>query len=145
MHVAVATGNTDAVELLRRHGALLDVVAAWDLGWRDAAAKTLRERPEQVNRRHGSWATTPLHTAVQRGDIDLARLVLSAHPDLTLTDSAFGSTPLGWAKHLGHDDIASLIEGASLIEEAGLIEEAALTDQAALTDEAGPETTTDPT
>ena len=112
MHVAVATKNTEAVELLRRHGAILDVIAAWDLGWRDAAAATLREMPDQVNRRHGSWATTPLHTAVERGDIDLARLVLAARPDLTITDSAFGSTPLGWARHLGRDEIATLIEAA---------------------------------
>jgi ankyrin repeat protein len=112
MHLAVSTGNTEAVHFLRDHGAILDVVAAWDLGWRDAAAATLRELPEQVNRRHGSWATTPLHTAVQRGDIDLARLVLAAHPDLTVTDSAFGSTPLGWARHMGQDEIATLIEAA---------------------------------
>ena len=112
MHVAVATGNTAAVELLREHGAILDVVAAWDLGWRDAAAETLRATPDQVNRQHGSWAMTPLHTAAQRGDIDLARLVLSARPDLTLTDSAFGGTSLGWARHMGHDDIAALIEAA---------------------------------
>ena len=110
--LAVATGNTDAVQLLREHGALLDVVAAWDLGWRDAAAETLRAVPEQVNQRHGSWATTPLHTAVQRGDVDLARLVLSARPDLTITDAEFGSTPLGWARHLGQDGIAGLIEAA---------------------------------
>jgi GNAT superfamily N-acetyltransferase len=112
IHVAVATGNTAAVELLREQGAILDVVAAWDLGWRDAAAATLREMPDQVNRRHGSWATTPLHTAVERGDIDLARLVLSARPDLTLTDSMFGGTPLGWARHEGQDEIAALIEAA---------------------------------
>ena len=112
MHMAVATGNTEAVELLRRHGAILDVVSAWDLGWRDAAAETLRAMPEQANRRRGSWATTPLHTAVERGDIDLVRLVLSARPDLTLTDSAFNGTPLGWARHLGQDEIAALIEAA---------------------------------
>jgi GNAT superfamily N-acetyltransferase len=113
MHLAVSTGNPEAVRLLREHGALLDVVAAWDLGWRDVAAETLRAVPEQVNRQHGSWAMTPLHTAAQRGDIDLARLVLSARPDLTLTDSAFGGTPLGWARHSGHDDIAALIEAAA--------------------------------
>jgi ankyrin repeat protein len=112
MQLAVSTGNTDAVHLLREQGALLDVVAAWDLGWRDAAAETLRAVPEQVNHRHGSWATTPLHTAVQRGDVDLARLVLSAGPDLTVTDAEFGSTPLGWARHLGQDDIVVLIEAA---------------------------------
>ena len=112
MHIAVATGNTAAVELLREHGAILDVRRCLGPGLARRRRRDAPRDPDQVNRQHGSWATTPLHTAVQRGDIDLARLVLAARPDLTLTDSAFGGTPLGWARHMGKDEIAALIEAA---------------------------------
>ncbi len=53
---------------------------------------------------------TPLHEAVSRGDMELARLLLSANPDLDVEDNEFHSTPLGWARHLGREAMAVLIE-----------------------------------
>jgi len=36
--------------------------------------------------------------------------VLSANPDLSITDVRFNGTPLGWAKHFARTEIAQLIE-----------------------------------
>lgn len=110
LQVAVHTQQPAAAEWLVRHGATLDVLAAWDLGWKERVPALLADRPELVNRRSGDWGITPLHEAAQRNDPDLARALLSARPDLTIEDSQFHSTPLGWARHLRHKAVAQLIE-----------------------------------
>jgi hypothetical protein len=54
---------------------------------------------------------TTLHTAVERNDLELARVLLAARPDLEIRDSRFGGTPLGWARHLQRTELIALIEG----------------------------------
>lgn len=110
MALAVNSHQPAAADWLAAHGATLGIVDAWDLGDEQFARRRLVGRPELVNRRTGDWQTTPLHEAVSRGDLALARLVLSGNPDLTVCDSEYHSTPLGWAKHLGQPEIAALIE-----------------------------------
>ena len=90
-----------AAEWLLQHGASFDVVAAWDLGWRERAARRLVARPDLATQRIGLEGATLLHLAVRRNDLELLRLLLSACPDLEIRDAAFRSTPLGWAKYLG--------------------------------------------
>jgi ankyrin repeat protein len=70
----------------------------------------LAAAPELANQRAGDWQITPLHVAAERGDVELARLVLSARPDLEIQDTQFHSTPLGWARHFGRTEIVALIE-----------------------------------
>ena len=110
--VAVLLGCAAAADRLVALGAFLDVVSAWDLGWRDRAAALLAARPELANHGAGDHGATPLHTAVERDDEALARLVLSAHPDLTLQDRTFGSDALGWAAHFQREHLAALIRAA---------------------------------
>ena len=110
MDLAVRAHQPAAAEWLAERGATLDVLHAWDLGGESGARHLLADRPELVNRRRGGWQTTPLHEAVQRGDIALAHLLLTAHPDLEIQDAQFRSTPLGWARHLQRTEFAVLLE-----------------------------------
>ena len=74
--------------------------------------------PSAINRRSGDWQVTPLHQAVERNNADLVRHLLAFKPDLSVKDSAFHSTPLGWAKHFGHAEIEALLESAMMDERA---------------------------
>ena len=107
---AVKTGHPESVAWLVRHGATLDVVSAWDLGWKERVAELLAAFPDLANRRSGRQRITPLHAAVLRDDTELARVVLAAHPDLNIADTEFRSTALGWARHFGREEIIWLIE-----------------------------------
>jgi ankyrin repeat protein len=91
-------------------GATLDIISAWDLGWKDRVRQLLVASPGLANRRTGGWQITPLHVAAERGDTELARALLAANPDLEIQDTQFHSTPLGWAKHLQRAEIVDLIE-----------------------------------
>jgi GNAT superfamily N-acetyltransferase len=99
-----------AAEWLVGHGATLDVLSAWDLGWRDRAAHLLAEHPERANHQHGERGVTPLHEAVERDDHALAQLLLEAGADLDIKDAQFGGTPLGWARHLQRAKMVELLE-----------------------------------
>ena len=110
MALAVAARRPASARWLVAHGATLDILQAWDLGWKGRAARMLAVFPELANRRSGDGGITPLHQAVERGDVELARVLLAADPDLTVQDTRFQSTPLGWATHLGRTEIAALIE-----------------------------------
>jgi ribosomal protein S18 acetylase RimI-like enzyme len=90
------------------HGAELDVLTAWLLGWRDRAAALLTERPD-LHDRLLETDITPLHAAAEHDDADLARLLLAAGADPTRRDPEFDATPLDWARHLGHDAVAAVL------------------------------------
>jgi hypothetical protein len=47
---------------------------------------------------------------VWRDDLELARVVLAADPDLTMRDTGFQSTPMGWAQHLQRREMVTLLE-----------------------------------
>lgn len=91
-------------------GVQTDVVSAWDLGWKDYVREMLARTPDLASRREGRGGVTPLHEAVRRDDIELARGVLAADPDLDVPDGEFHSTPLGWARHMEREEIVRLIE-----------------------------------
>jgi GNAT superfamily N-acetyltransferase len=110
LQIAVRMEQPAAVEWLVQHGATLDLLSAWDLGWKDRMRQALARSPELANRRSGAWQITPMHAAAERSDVELAWELLTADPDLEITDSQFRSTPLGWARHLGRAEIVALIE-----------------------------------
>ena len=104
--------QTSAAEWLVNIGADYTVLDAWDLGWQDRARQLLRKDPNSVNKIYGEWNKTLLHFAAERDDADLTRLALTARPDLRLKDSAYQSTALEWARHLGHTRIIELLQDA---------------------------------
>lgn len=108
--LAVETGKSTAVEWLAAHGATLEILHAWDLGWKDRIPQLLAASPGLINRRSGPSQTTPLHEAAARGDAELARLLLHARPDLEIRDTQFNATPLDWARHCQSAEVIELLE-----------------------------------
>jgi GNAT superfamily N-acetyltransferase len=99
-----------AAHWLLAHGAIPDVITAWDLGWKDYLRTMLTQKPELANSKRGNWQLTPLHIAVERNDLELARVLLASRPDLTLTDNQFQATATGWAHHLKRIEMQHLLE-----------------------------------
>ncbi|WP_127587935.1 ankyrin repeat domain-containing protein [Paenibacillus koleovorans] len=54
---------------------------------------------------------TPLHQAVAAGSLEAVRLLVDAGASLAIRDHIYGGTPLGWAEHLQHAEIAALLRG----------------------------------
>jgi GNAT superfamily N-acetyltransferase len=113
LEVAARLEQPRSAQWLLNTGATPDVIAFCDLGWRDRLPELLAARPELANRRGGEWGQTPLHEAIARNDGELVRLLLSAQPDLTIEDSHFHATALGWARHFRRKEIIRLIEAQS--------------------------------
>jgi len=110
MELAVYCRQPASAEWLVTGGVPYTVLDAWDLDWKERARSLVAGNPSAVNRLYGEWDKTILHFAAERNDEDLAKLVLSADPDLQLKDKAYQGTALGWAQHMGHHGIAQLIE-----------------------------------
>jgi len=121
IQLAIAMHQPESVTWLEQHGATLDLLSAWQLGWKDRAAELLRTTPELVDRVSGKAGTTPLHEAVLRDDVELVEFLLGGHPDLNREDANFHSTPLGWARHLGREHIAQILEQEEAAREGSSI------------------------
>ena len=106
--LAVAAQKPASAQWLAAQGAKIDLVDAWDLGWKQDVAQTLLDDPARANRKRNG--KTPLHEAVERGDAEFVALLLTARPDLNARDDTFEGTPLGWAQHLGNAAIAALLQ-----------------------------------
>jgi GNAT superfamily N-acetyltransferase len=113
MDLAVKMQQPRAAEWLAGHGATLDLLSAWDLGWKERLGALLVRDPSLLHRRAGDLGATPLHDAVWRNDLELVRALLAADPDLEAKDRQYQSTPLGWARHLGRLEIIPLLEAAA--------------------------------
>jgi GNAT superfamily N-acetyltransferase len=100
-----------SAEWLIAHGATLDLLSCWELGWIDRAHAMLSTHPELANVRSGEWAQTPLHVAASRGDLALIQLLSDAGADLEARDGTFHGRPLEWAQHFGQIEAANLLLG----------------------------------
>jgi ankyrin repeat protein len=58
------------------------------------------------------WQTA-LHVAAERGDLDLARLLLRLGADPGVRDARFDSRPLDWAHHFGQQPLIDLLTSAT--------------------------------
>ena len=96
---AAAHGQPGSVELLVRLG--FDVNAK---GRFDAPASD-------------PWQTA-LHVAAMEGNLELARTLLALGADPDVRDRRFGSTPLGWARYFGQDQLVGLLAPVTAPEEA---------------------------
>jgi ankyrin repeat protein len=87
---AAAHGQPGSVELLA------------GLGF-DVNAKGRSDAPA-----NDPWQTA-LHVAAMDGHLDLARSLLSLGADPGIRDQRFNSTPLGWARHFGQEQLIELL------------------------------------
>ena len=60
------------------------------------------------------WTATALHTAAGQGHRAVVELLLARGADPSIKDARYQSTPLGWATHMGRDDVAALLTELSL-------------------------------
>jgi GNAT superfamily N-acetyltransferase len=112
MQLAVHFGRVASVHYLMKKGVPISILSAWDLGWKEKAVELLKAEPGLANEVYGDAAITILHVAVERRDKELAQLALDAGADLSIRDTAFGSTALGWADHLGREEMGAMIRAA---------------------------------
>ncbi|GHO51749.1 hypothetical protein KSB_02240 [Ktedonobacter robiniae] len=110
LDIAVHCQQPASVDWLVSHGVPLDLLSAWDMGWKQRVHRLLIEYPELVNVQRGERQLTPLHIAAERGDLELAKVLLTVPNDLDLKDSEFEATALGWAQHFQRAEIIILIE-----------------------------------
>lgn len=109
MELAVHCHQPLAAQWLSQHGATCTALDAWTLGWKDRAAALISTQPAEVNRRYSYLQHTILHIAAERNDIALAKLALSANPNLNIRDKIYHGTPLEWAHHFRRTEIIQLI------------------------------------
>jgi GNAT superfamily N-acetyltransferase len=107
LQLAAKAGRGGSAEWLVEHGATLDVISAWELGWKDRVVELFARDPGLVNARRPRSGKTLLHIAVERDDVALAELLLDAGADPTARDGRFDSTPLAWAQELRRGLIAA--------------------------------------
>jgi ankyrin repeat protein len=121
---AVLAGDRAAVEQLSHQNAgLVDRarserpgLMAWAAGTgRPSAVRLLVELGFDINAKgrtdipsNQPWQTA-LHKAVEDGDLDLAQTLLRLGADPDIKDTRFASTPLGWARYFGHQELIDLL------------------------------------
>lgn len=73
----------------------------------------LARRPSLAARRFQPHATTLLHLAVEHDSASFVELGLAHGVDPAARDATFDATALGWAEHLGRDDLARRLAAAT--------------------------------
>lgn len=112
MQFAARFGQAETVRWLLETGAQQDVLALWDVGLHEEAARSMAS-PVVLDRPSGPYRATPLHHAVERNDVALAELLLAAGADLSLRDTQYRATALEWAEYLDRPEIAQMIRKAA--------------------------------
>lgn len=62
-----------------------------------------------LNEKAGQHAAIALHVAVEKNDLELAKLIMAGNVDLSTKNEEFQSTPLAWAEYLGREEMAELV------------------------------------
>jgi ankyrin repeat protein len=71
------------------------------------------EDPNRYNPNGMHAHSTPLHQAAVAGHDAVVRLLVERGADLTTIDNIFKGTPLGWAEHGGHKEVANYLRSRS--------------------------------
>jgi hypothetical protein len=69
------------------------------------------ENPNRLNPEGMHSHQTPLHSAALSGNMALVQLLVTRGAQLNMRDTIFHGTPLGWARHGGHDAVAAYLVG----------------------------------
>ena len=112
MTLAVQAKQAGSLEWLAAQGATLDLLNVWDIGQKERAAALLNDNPALADWQAGPRRMTPLHEAAFRNDPELARLLLTAKPNLELRDAEYNGTSFDWAEHFNRTEIIALIKAA---------------------------------
>jgi ribosomal protein S18 acetylase RimI-like enzyme len=112
MLFAARFGQQETVRWLLDAGAEPDVIALWDTGLEDEAIRAMAS-PALRDRSTGPARATPLHIAIERDDVELAKALIDAGASLSTRDAQFRATPLEWAEHLGREEIARMLRQGS--------------------------------
>jgi predicted N-acetyltransferase YhbS len=112
LQIAATFGQANAAMWLLDRGAHFDILAGWDLGWRERVADELRRSPEYATARDARSGSTLLHEAVVRDDLALLRTLLASGADTSIHDATYHATPLGWARFVGRIDLVETLERA---------------------------------
>lgn len=115
--LAVSEGRVGAVQALLDHGANKDMRMTGDSALQIAAfrdnlviARMLLERGAGVDVNfRGNEGDTPLKTAAEHGNTDLAKLFLDAGADPNYVGGIDGMSVLGMAAMMGHPDVVQLL------------------------------------
>jgi hypothetical protein len=108
--IAVRCQTPQSASWLLDQGVVPDIISLWDLGWKDLVPALISAHPEVVKHESGKFTATPLHIAIERNDIELAKLILTVPNDLDAKDAVFRSTAVGWAHHFQRNDMLALLE-----------------------------------
>nr|AGS49697.1 hypothetical protein [uncultured bacterium esnapd14] len=92
-------------------GASPDLLALWELGWKDEARELLTADPSLATRRQPHSGKTLLHVAVERDHPDLAALLLECGADPQARDERYHGTPLDWAVELRRRRVGAVLRG----------------------------------
>lgn len=107
--MGLKAGQVAAVAWLEAHGATVDLLTAWDLGWGERLPELAGRRPGLADAPVDDQGARALHRAVQRGDAALVAALLAVGADPTIPDGVYRSDARGWARYLGRDECAALI------------------------------------
>ena len=106
LHVAVAHGNRDVVELLLARGA--DVNAADEDGWK-ALHYAHPHAPELIDLLMAHGTEPDVFTAAHTGDVAALKAMMAAEPERLNAPSPAGQAPLYWAAAQGHGGAADYL------------------------------------
>jgi ribosomal protein S18 acetylase RimI-like enzyme len=90
-----------------------DIISLWDLDFKERVPDLLVRHPELTRQKSGPWKATPLHVAIERDDLDLVKLLLTADNDFDSKDGVFHQTPLGWARHFKRTEMIAMLESCA--------------------------------
>ena len=66
--------------------------------------------PNRFNPNHLHAHSTPLHQAIDSGSLASVDALVAGGAATDIRDKLFGGDALGWARHLGREEIAAYLE-----------------------------------
>eukprot|EP00435_Cladocopium_sp_Y103_P063823 s641_g25.t1 len=116
LHQAARSGHADIARLLLMAGAARDPLTVrgaaplhWAAAYGHEVVKCLVEAGALIDQARGDDRRSPLHMAVQHGQLEVVRFLLQVGADKNRATLVEGATPLHWAAVHGHVQMAKLL------------------------------------
>jgi GNAT superfamily N-acetyltransferase len=111
LRLAAHHKQAEVARWLLDRGAATDLLAMWELGWKDEARRLLEADPSLASERKLHTGKTLLHVAVEHDHPDLAALLLECGADPQARDERYDGTPLDWAVELRRRRVGAVLRG----------------------------------